>query len=542
MLFNLNDGGMNTSIKDKLSALRQTLSRQEVDGFIIPKADEYQGEFLATYAERLPYMTGFTGSGGAAVVLADKAVVLTDGRYLIQVKQQVDAELFSTGNIVKENIGKWLTANVTGAAVIGYDPYLHTSKQIKLINDALVDTDIRLKAMRNNPVDQIWASRPARPDTSAFLFPDDVAGKTAAEKRAEVAQDISAQGADAALITMPDSVAWLLNIRGSDVAYIPLVLSYAIIYRDGRVDWFVDEDVVCGDVQSHLGGDVRVVTPEAITARLKKISQGDGTVLIDQRYCPIIFETIIEQSGGQILHANDPCIMPKAQKTPAEQDAIRRAHMRDGVAMVRFLKWLEESLETGGVTEISAADKLEAFRASDPSFRGLSFPTIAGYGANGAIVHYRATERTDNVLEAGSLFLLDSGGQYMAGTTDITRTIAIGEPTEDMKRHFTLVLKGHIALAMARFPDGTLGKYIDALARKPLQDEGLDFMHGTGHGVGCYLAVHEEAASISPRGVAPLKPGMLISNEPGYYQEGDYGIRIENLVLVHEEDAPLIAA
>lgn len=527
---------MNTSIKERIPDLRQVMQRQELDGFIVPKADEYQGEFLASYAERLPYMTDFTGSGGAAVILQDKAVVLTDGRYLIQVKQQVDPDIFATGDITKENIGKWLARNISGEAVIGYDPYLHTTKQIELIESALEGTKITLRAIHDNPVDRIWLDRPERPNTQAFLFPDEIAGKTAAEKRRMIARELMTQGADAALLTMPDSIAWLLNIRGSDVKYIPLILSYAVIYADERVDWFVDEDIVSGDVQMHLGEGVNIVTPQAITARLKKIAQAGKTILIDKRYSPIIFDQLIEKNGGKILYANDPCVLPKAQKTPQEQEAVRRAHRIDGVAMVRFLKWLEESLQSGGVTEVSAADKLEAFRASDPSFRGPSFPTIAGYGSHGAIVHYRASEKTDKVLEPSSLFLLDSGGQYMAGTTDITRTVAIGKPSEDMRRHFTIVLKGHIGLAMARFKQGTLGKEIDAIARAPLKAEGIDFAHGTGHGVGCYLAVHEEAASISPRGETALKEGMLISNEPGYYQEGDYGIRIENLVLVHDDE------
>jgi len=522
---------MNTS-KEKLAALRGAFSREGLDGFIIPKADEYQGEFLGAYAERLPYVSAFTGSGGAAIVLEDKAVVMTDGRYLIQVKQQVDPAVFETSDITKQKTGEWLAENAAADAVIGYDPWLHTPAQIEAIEKSLKETSITLCAVSQNPVDMIWADRPVRPETQVFIFPDDVAGYSAQEKRTAAAHHLKDANIDAAIISLPDSICWLLNIRANDVAYIPLALSFAVLHKDGAVDWFIAEDRVPGDVQNMLGPDVKVHDPDRLTSRLKTL---EGKILLDPKRSPIAFEALI---GGEIIHGDDPCIAPKAIKTPAEQEGARTAHIRDGAAMVCFLHWLDEEVRLkgkgGGVTELSAAAKLQEFRALDPAYRGPSFPTIAGFGSNGAIIHYRAGELSNKPVFGDGLFLVDSGGQYVDGTTDITRTICIGEPSEEMRINFTRVLKGHIALAMAQFDAGTVGVEIDALARAPLKEAGLDYAHGTGHGVGCYLAVHEEAASISPRGTQALEAGMLISNEPGYYKEDAYGIRIENLVLVQD--------
>ena len=518
--------------KEKLTALRKIMSEQGIDGFLIPRADEYQGEFVAPYAERLKWLTGFTGSGGAAVVLADKACVLTDGRYLIQVVQQVDNDLYDTADFTKIPVAEWVVEHASKDAVIGYDPWLLTPKQLK----AFEEKGITLKAI-DNVVDAVWDDQPARPAEPVELFPETLAGQSSTDKRAAIAQQLTNDDLDGFIFTLPDSIAWLLNIRGNDIDYIPLALSYALLERDGSVLWFID----LAKVSVNLGEGVQVVDSAQMADCLKALS--GKNIAIDHACAPVWFKDKLEEGDGQAHDFKDPCIAPKSIKTMAEQAAIKAAHIHDGVALVNFLYWLDQEAPKGGLSELDIGVKLRECRAAHAEFRGPSFPTIAGFGANGAIVHYRATPENNHSIKAPGFLLVDSGGQYsgedFAGTTDITRTIAIGDMTDEMKANFTRVLKGHIAVAAARFKPGTIGKDVDELARAPLKAVDLDYAHGTGHGVGCYLAVHEEAAHISPKGESAFKAGMLISNEPGYYKEGAYGIRIENLVLVCEEGAEL---
>ncbi len=519
---------MTKSRADKLSALRAVLKKEEVDGFIIPRADEYQGEYVPESANRLYWISGFTGSAGVAVVLKDKAAVLSDGRYTIQLKQQIDSKLFETGDSTKTSAADWIAAN-TKEAVIGYDPRLHTPREIS----AFEKKGIRLKPLAENPLDAVWDDRPAAPRAKVELFPLSSAGVTAQDKLDQVAEILRAQKCDAAVIALPDSIAWLLNVRSNDIPHIPVPLSYAIVRSDGTLDWFIDETRLADSVRASFGNRVMILPPDYIDQSLAALN--GKRVLVDERRTSVWFTETLKEKGADIVDLKDPVIALKARKNKAEQESMRAAHIRDGVAMVKFLKWFSEHAPRETLTEIDAERKLEEFRREAPEYRDSSFDTIAGFGANGAIVHYRASEETNARIERWNMLLLDSGAQYIDGTTDITRTIAVGEPTQEMKENFTLVLKGHIGVATARFPFGTTGAQIDTLARMPLWQRGLDYAHGTGHGVGCYLSVHEEAASISTRGVDPIEPGMILSNEPGYYKEGEYGIRIENLLLARED-------
>jgi Xaa-Pro aminopeptidase len=532
--------------QDKITALRTQLHHEGLDGFIIPRADEYQGEFVAPYAERLRWLTGFSGSAGAAIVLKDKAVVLSDGRYTIQLREQIDLSIFEAADSTKISVGEWLAAKAKTGAKIGFDPWLHTPAQIEKIQQACANNKISLIPLMHNLVDEIWADHPQKPCGKAIIFPQDIAGRSVAEKKSDIARALQQAGALAAVIAMPDSVSWLLNVRGEDVSYLPVVLSTALVYADGRpVQWIVDPAKVGAEVMAHIHGTAEIVAPERrhqiFTALAEMSRKSTKPIALDFNTVPVLFKSALEAGGAQVIDLKDPCVLPRAIKTPAEQNAIRQAHIKDGIAMAKFLCWLDENVLNVPLSEMDIEDKLEAFRKEDSDYRGPSFSTIAGFGANGAIVHYRASPQTNAELAAGNMLLLDSGGQYAWGTTDITRTIAIGTPTQEMRERFTLVLKGHIALARAQFPEGAMGAQIDVLARAPLQKRGLDYAHGTGHGVGCYLSVHEESASLSPRGKMPLHSGMLLSNEPGYYKEGAYGIRIESLVLVREAGAGMLA-
>ncbi|PCI55994.1 MAG: X-Pro aminopeptidase [Alphaproteobacteria bacterium] len=520
-----------TQYQGRLEKIRQELEKQELSGFILPRTDEFQGEFLADYAERLAWLSGFTGSAGAVVVLQDKAVVLSDGRYTLQMQNQVDGDLYMTDDSTKTSVGKWLEQHAEAGDRIGYDVWLFTPKQIKSIRDALEETSITLVAMDRNLVDVLWDDQPAKPKQPVTIFPDEIAGRSASEKRQDIAAQIKAQGCSACLLSLSDSICWLLNVRGGDVGYSPLVLSYGLLYADGTFDWFVDEDKVSKEVAAALGADVRLYALDQMGARIAALS---GCVWMDRSSAPIWFEQAFKRGGIEMLNLDDPCIVPKSIKSTTEQEAVRTAHIHDGVAIVKFLHWLSVSDNHAGMSEISAEEQLESFRRENPAYLEPSFPTISGFAGNGAIVHYRATPQSNADISGNGILLVDSGGQYQWGTTDITRTVAINTPTQEQRENYTRVLQGHIALADAHFPKGTIGKEIDALARQPLKDVGLDYAHGTGHGVGCYLCVHEGAANISPRGEKVLEAGMLISNEPGYYKEGEYGIRIENLVLVRD--------
>ncbi|MFP4313894.1 MAG: M24 family metallopeptidase [Alphaproteobacteria bacterium] len=530
-----------STIKEKLNSLRTEFNNFGVDGFIVPRGDEYQGEYVAPYAERLAFMTGFTGSAGQAVILDKKAIVMSDGRYTIQLQKEVDGAHYDVADSTKITAGQWLVQNADSKAVIGYDPKLHTPAQIKALESDISDSGITLKPLEQNPVDLIWDDQPDFPLGAVSLFPEKVAGHSRAQKKDMISEALENKGAHGGVITLPDSICWLLNVRGSDVLYTPLVHSALIVDVQKKVlEWFVDNAKLSNKIRAALSKDVTIFDPDKLEERLDKLAKASRKsgkpVMLDFKRSAVHFKTLLENAGANVLDMSDPCIEPKAQKTNSEQNAIRAAHKEDGLALVKFLKWLSENAVQHNLTELDVADQLEAFRKESSSYKEPSFPTIAGFAGNGAIVHYRATSDNHAAINSDGLLLVDSGGQYEWGTTDITRTIAIGQPSDEMKENYTRVLKGHIGLSLARFPEGTTGKQIDVYARKPLWDANLDFKHGTGHGVGCFLGVHEEAGGgISARANAALKTGYLLSNEPGYYKENEYGIRIENLVLVQDD-------
>ena len=517
----------------RLARLRQELVALGLDGFVVPRADEHQGEYVPPRGQRLSWLTGFTGSAGVAVVLRDRAALFVDGRYTLQAAAQVDAQSFETRHLIDEPPARWIEAALTPGAVLGYDSWLHTPHDVERLRAGAEKAGATLRAVSENPLDKVWSGRPAAPIAPVVAHPDRFAGESAQSKRARLAHSLAADGAAAAVLTMPESIAWLLNIRGGDVPHTPLPLSFAILCRDGSVTLFIDRRKLVPGLERHLGNGVTVLPPEAFGPALDTLATEGGRVQADPATAACWIFDRLAAAGANIHRAADPCLLPKACKNQVELDGTRAAHRRDGAALTRFLAWLAHQAPRGGLAEIAASDRLEAIRREGEHFRDLSFPTISGAGSNGAIVHYRAMPETEKSLEPGSLYLLDSGAQYLDGTTDVTRTVAIGAPTPEMRDRFTRVLKGHIALALARFPKGTTGTQLDAFARRALWEEGLDYDHGTGHGVGSYLGVHEGPQRISkaPNGQA-LLPGMIVSNEPGYYKTGAYGIRIENLVVV----------
>jgi Xaa-Pro aminopeptidase len=514
----------------RLERLRAHLRDASLAGFVVPRADAHQGEYVPPNAERLRWLTGFDGSAGMAIVLADRAALFVDGRYTLAARDQVDTGAYEIRHSINEPAADWLHDHLGKGDRLAYDPWLHTVDGRDRLERACGRAGAALVAV-DNPIDLLWRDRPGPPAAPFEAHPLDYAGKTAADKRAEVAKSLAGEGADAAILTLPDSIAWLLNIRGTDVPRTPFPLCFAILYADATVDLFAPPGKVDAALAAHLGEAVTVRLPEDMEAALASMT--DKTVRLDPSSAAVWFSDRLGAAGASVQRGDDPCQLPKACKNPVELDGIRMAHLRDGAALTRFLAWLVQEAPKGGVTEMDAADRLEACRRDSEMLRDLSFDTISGAGPNGAIVHYRVNERTNRPLKSGELYLVDSGGQYPDGTTDVTRTVAIGEPTDAMRRHYTLVLKGHIALGSARFPVGTTGSQLDVLARLPLWRDGLDYDHGTGHGVGAYLSVHEGPQRISkvPNRVA-LCPGMVVSNEPGYYEAGAYGIRIENLVAV----------
>src|SRR6516165_4335630 len=517
----------------RLARLRQELMALELDGFVVPRADEHQGEYVPPRGQRLAWLTGFTGSAGVAVVLRDRAALFVDGRYTLQAAAQVDAQSFETRHLIDEPPARWIEAALTPGAVLGYDSWLHTPHDVERLRAGAEKAGATLRAVSENPLDKVWSGRPAAPIAPVVAHPDRFAGESAQSKRARLAHALREDEAAAMVLTMPESIAWLLNIRGGDVPHTPLPLSFAILRRDGSVSLFIDRRKLAPGLERHLGNGVTVLPPEAFGPALDALAAESGHVQADPATAACWIFDRLAAAGANIHRAADPCLLPKACKNPVELDGTRAAHRRDGAALTRFLAWLAQEAPKGGLAEIAAGDRLEALRREGDHFRDLSFATISGAGSNGAIVHYRAMPETEKRLEPGSLYLLDSGAQYLDGTTDVTRTVAIGEPTQEMRDRFTRVLKGHIALALARFPKGTTGTQLDGFARRALWQKGLDYDHGTGHGVGSYLGVHEGPQRISkaPNGQA-LLPGMIVSNEPGYYKTGAYGIRIENLVLV----------
>jgi len=532
-------------LASRAAALRAALATKKLHGFVIPRADEHQGEYVPPHAERLSWLTGFTGSAGLAIVLAEKAAIFVDGRYTLQVGDQINPDIFEARHITDEPPAEWLRDNLSGGVRLGYDPWLHTADGAARLADACAAVGAELTPVPANPVDGIWIDQPPKPTAPFDIHPIEFAGEESSTKRARLAGTLVERRIDAVVLTLPDSIAWLLNIRGRDVPRTPFPLSFAILRSDGTVSLFAPDDKIDAAMREHLGAAVAISRPENFEDALASFA--GRKVLVDPASAAHRIFQVLEEAGAAIERDADPCQLPKACKNETELQGTRDAHARDGAALTRFLAWLAHDAEAGIIDEMAAADRLQAFRSESNLLRDLSFDTISGAGPNGAIVHYRVTPETNRKLEAGSLYLVDSGGQYPDGTTDVTRTVAIGTPTPEMCRHFTLVLKGHIALAKAQFPVGTTGSQIDVLARQPLWDEGLDYDHGTGHGVGSYLSVHEGPQRISkmPSTVA-LKPGMIVSNEPGYYRAGEYGIRIENLVAVsevsdRETERPLLA-
>ncbi len=511
--------------------LRKALSAQGLDGLLIPHEDEYNNEYLPACNERLMWASGFTGSAGAAVVMTDKAAIFVDGRYTLQVRAQVDEQLFAYQRLESSGLSQWLRENVTAGQIIGYDPRLHSPVALKTLSKAIKAAGGTLRALDTNPIDQAWDDRPDAPLSLIHIQPAELAGESHTDKRARIAKVLKEKNADATLITAPASIAWLLNIRGGDVMCTPLPLSTLILRDDGQADLFINDKKLDADIRSHLGNAVHIRPESDIEAALTAL--GDKNVIVDPSTSSAWYFLKLEQAGATIIRDMDPVALPKACKNNAEITATSEAHVRDGTVMARFLHWLDTHAQSGTVDEIEAAQTLERFRHETGKLKDLSFETISGSGPNGAMPHYRVNADTVRKLERGTLYLVDSGGQYQDGTTDITRTVPIGTPSQEMKNRFTLVLKGHIALSIIRFPEGTTGSNLDVLARMALWQSGLDFDHGTGHGVGVYLGVHEGPQRISkaPNTVA-LKPGMIVSNEPGYYKDGDYGIRIENLQYV----------
>ena len=524
----------------RIVALRAAMAAAGVDGYLIPRADEHQAEYVPAFAERLQWLTGFTGSAGMAVVLADKAAIFIDGRYTLQVRDQVDGTLYEYRHLIDEPPPAWLAKNFAAGKKLGFDPKLHTPNGLARLEDVCARISSKLVPVDGNLIDNIWSNQPARPKAPISVYSDAFAGRTAQDKRAQIAGLLKADGLDAFVISALDSLAWLFNIRGTDVELSPLVLGYAVLDADGHATLCVDPTKIPPDVHTHLGPHVRVAGYDEIGQVLSALPAAIRTVGLDRDSASRWLHDQVAAAGRVAKSVADPITLVKARKHAAELAGVRQAHIRDGAAVVRFLAWLAAEAPKGALTEIDAADRLAAFRAEDNLFRGPSFPTIAGAGGNGAIVHYRATPTSNAPIRSDMVLRWwTPGGQFLDGTTDITRTVAIGTPSAEQKHRFTLVLKGHIALARARFVKGTTGSQLDVLARAPLWQEGFDFDHGTGHGVGTFLGVHEGPQRISKMGnTVALEPGMLISNEPGYYKTGAYGIRIENLVIVREAVIP----
>ncbi|WP_299626511.1 aminopeptidase P family protein [Pelagibius sp.] len=520
----------------RLADLRAELARREVQGFLIPRGDEHQGEYVPDSAQRLAWLTGFNGSAGTAAVLPEAAAIFVDGRYTLQVRNEVDSALFAPRHVTEEPLSQWLREHLKPGQRLAYDPWLHTEDQVRGLAKTLAAAGAEAVALPDNPLDAVWRERPAPPQAPIRPHALRYAGRESADKREDLGRDLEKKGVAAAVLSLPDSIAWLLNVRGGDVEHSPLPLSFALLHADGGVEWFVDGAKLDDGLIKHLGNAVSVEGPERLGEALDRLGAAGAKVLADPATAARWIFDRLRAAGAVIETGADPCQLPKACKNETELAGTRAAHRRDGAALARFLQWLDGEVAAGRpLTEMTAADRLAAMRGESGELRDLSFDTIAGSGPNGAIVHYRVSAESDRPLARGELFLCDSGGQYPDGTTDVTRTIAIGAPSEEMRERFTLVLKGHIALATARFPEGTSGSQLDVLARAALWQRGLDYDHGTGHGVGSYLNVHEGPQRISkvPNSVA-LQPGMIVSNEPGYYKTGAYGIRIENLVAVVE--------
>ena len=531
-----------SSYADRLAALRQQLKEDRLDGFVVPLTDEHMSEYVGSYAQRLEWLTGFKGSAGSAAVLPEQAAIFTDGRYTIQVRQQVSPSEWSYESVPDTSVAEWLKANAPDKARIGYDPWLHSRDWVRQATAALAAKGAELVPVGRNPIDKVWADQPEPSRARLVVHPEQLAGQSSAEKRHDIADWLAKEGADAAVLAALDSIAWTFNVRGADVTHTPVALAYAVVHADGTADLFIKGEKVGDDVRAHLGNGVRLHERDAFEDYLKSLK--GKLIAVDPERSVAAISQALEEGGARILSRRDPAVLPKAIKNEVEVAGHHAAQARDGAAVSRFLKWVEDEAPKGALDEMIAADRLKALRHEHGDLKDLSFDTISAYGPNGALPHYKGTAESNLAFAPGTLYLVDSGGQYQDGTTDITRTVPIGEPSAEMVDRFTRVLKGHIAIATALFPKGTRGSQLDSFARRPLWEAGCDYAHGTGHGVGAFLAVHEGPQRISPVGSSqsggdePLQAGMILSNEPGYYKAGEYGIRIENLVLVVEKSIP----
>jgi len=521
----------------RVAALRAELARRGLDGFVIPHADRHQDEYLPPSEERLAWLTGFSGSAGAAIVLADRAVLFVDGRYTLQAREQADAKLFAISHLIDAPPAAWIEANLAAGQKLGYDPWLHTGEGAERLAKACAAASAILVATEPNPVDALWRSRPPAPAGAVVPHAMAHAGESAADKLVRLRAEIAKLKADALVVSDPHALAWTFNIRGADVAHTPVALAFAIVPVEGAAAIYIEDKKLTAAARAALAGLAEVKPQEAFAPDLAALGAAHRTVRLDQATAAHAISQSITANGGKAPRGADPIALMKAVKNPTEIDGSRAAHRRDGAALVRFLAWFDREAPSGRITEIDAVAALESFRRDTGLLKDVSFPTISGAGPDGAIVHYRVTAKTNRAIAPRELYLVDSGAQYLDGTTDITRTVAVGDSTPEMRDRFTRVLKGHIAIARAVFPDGIAGSQLDSFARTQLWAAGLDYDHGTGHGVGSYLSVHEGPARISKLGTAVLMRGMILSNEPGYYKAGAYGIRIENLVLVAEAPA-----
>ncbi|MGY4285934.1 Xaa-Pro aminopeptidase [Bradyrhizobium sp. LM2.7] len=520
----------------RLAALREELARRKLTGFVIPRADQQQNEYVPPSEERLAWLTGFTGSAGLAVVLAQEAAVFVDGRYSLQAAKQVDAKAWAVESLTDPPPETWLSAHLKSGDRLGFDPWLHTFAAAERLAAACAKAGAELVAVDSNPVDAIWQDRPQPPLAPVAVHGMQHAGVGETEKLKQIQSEIVKLGADALVLSDSHAVAWTFNIRGADVAHTPLPLSYALVPKDGRPTIFIDHRKLSNLTRDHLEQSADVREPDAMAPTLMALAKSGAAIALDNATAADALSRLIASGGGKPVRGNDPVALLKAVKNTTEIAGTKTAHRRDAVALARFLAFVDREAPSGKLTEIDAVEALETFRRDTGALKDVSFPTISGTGPNGAIVHYRVTRKSNRRIAPSDLLLIDSGAQYEDGTTDVTRTIAVGEPTDEMRDRYTRVLRGHIAIARAVFPDGTTGAQLDTLARQYLWTAGLDFEHGTGHGVGSYLSVHEGPARISKLGTTPLKRGMILSNEPGYYKTDGFGIRIENLELVIEAD------
>src|SRR4051795_6380593 len=516
----------------RLAALREELARRKLTGFVIPRADQQQNEYVPPSEERLAWLTGFTGSAGLAVVLTHEAAVFVDGRYTIQAAKQIDSRAWAVESLIDPPPESWMSAHLKAGDRLGFDPWLHTFAAAERLAAACTKAGAELFAVDSNPVDAIWQDRPQPPIAPVTVHGMQHAGVTEAEKLTQIRSEIGKLGVDALVLSDSHAVAWTFNIRGADVAHTPLPLSYALVPKDGRPTIFIDHRKLSNLTRDHLEQSADVREPDAMAPTLMALAKSGGSIALDNATAADALSRLITGAGGKPVRGSDPIALLKAVKNTTEIKGTQTAHRRDAVALARFLAFIDREAASGKLTEIDAVEALETFRRDTGALKDVSFPTISGTGPNGAIVHYRVTRKSNRRIVPGDLLLIDSGAQYEDGTTDVTRTMAVGEPTDEMRDRFTRVLRGHIAIARAIFPDGATGAQLDTLARQYLWAAGVDFEHGTGHGVGSYLSVHEGPARISKLGTAPLQRGMILSNEPGYYKTGAYGIRIENLVLV----------